>query len=184
MRLDLRWSWVQGQQCFKLDPAAQLCFLRYEHFFKNSRPLFQYKIQIVTPGSIPKHILNTIASNLNHNSNLEYATEVDKAEAIQTYAYLDPYLIWGGSYIWESEDAPHSLRRLSHLVDLDEALAICKLPIPFHEGKATTIMHVERIERMENNTLSVQGDVNAPIIANFDKVFGNVSQILENSPFS
>lgn len=171
-----------GTTVFEPDLNARTCFERYTSLLKNSDSLAQFRIQVVSSQPIAPFVVKSIAKTFCLDYQLEFLTDENRDKAIWTYRFLDPRPIWGGSEIWDDEDAPSSLRRLSYLANFDEMLRLFRLPILFHERKPGTVVFAERIEHMGDKNFTIQGDVNAPMQVTFDKVFGDITQSLEASP--
>lgn len=167
-----------GQTVFEPDVNAEICLRRYISLLENSNSLAQFRVQVISSDRIPNEIVTSVARTLCHNYQLEFADDEEFMEAIGTYLLLDPTSIWGGSFIWNTENSPNSLRRISYIVTPDEILRLFRLPVLFHEQEtSTTIVFAERIEHMGDKSFTVHGDVvNSSITANIHKLFGDIEQ--------
>lgn len=172
-----------GTTIFDPDVNAEICYTRYASLIENSQSLAQFRVQIISSGEVSNKLVTPIARALLHDYELEFVNNDSHEEAIWTYLLLDPRPIWGGSFIWDTESPPNSLRRIAYLVDSIEALKLFRLPILFHERKSNaTIVFAERIEHMGDKNFTVHGNiVNSSIVANIDNIFGDMVKTLQTS---
>lgn len=166
------------------DKNAETCLQRYINLLDNAQNLFQFRVQLASPQPIPRHLSSAISVRLSKDHQIEVVTDEFAVDSYHTFRYLDPRAIWGGSQIWDMDGAPSPLRRISYLISIDEALQLFRLPIIFHKGITSTIIYTKEIKHVGDKKFTIRGDVNAPVIANFDHVFGNISQTLKDSPIS
>lgn len=172
-----------GRTIFEPDINAKICLERYIPLLTNASSLVQFRVQIISQGALPKHIISLIGQNICNDYQIEVAAPKYREEAISTYLMLDPTPLWGGSSIWNTETAPNSLKRISYLITPDEMLRLFRLPILFHkQNSMPSIIFTERIEHMGDKNFTVQGNiVNSAIVANVDQVFKKITQELTAS---
>lgn len=144
---------LSGTTMFEADPNALVCLEKYMYLVANVQNLFQYRLQIISSEPVPPHLVSGIAAHLSGKYSIQRPSSEHSEDAQWTYEFLDPYPIWGGHSLWLTEDAPQSLRRISYLVSLEEALQLFKLPIRYHERETKrTIYAGTYVERMEQVT--------------------------------
>jgi len=184
---------LSGSIIFEPDQNARICLQRFYKLAQNAANLFQFKIQLISSNSNVRKIMEALSKTIATNSFLCFPENEEQLKlARHTYKNNTPYPLWGGNVVWdgkplwETENAPTILRRISHLLTLDEAIIVFRLPTVFHERPPQTpiVTIIEKVDHMGDNKVEIHGNNYGSLQIAFDKVFGDMIQNLKTGAIS